>query len=253
MSIFEISIFGIQIAPSWYGLMYALGFIWCYEYVRRNSTIRPLDMESLLFSIFIWVIAWWRIGYVFLYNFEYFLSHPLEIFAVWQGGMSFHGWALWVILMIFLFAWRKKYRVFDVSDPIVTILPLALWLGRIGNLINKELLGFTPYSGPFAIAQHGIAHFPSPLLEAILEWIILLIIMFSWKSYEKKTGRKAGYASAIFLFGYGIFRLFSEFFRLPDAHIGYLFWTEWITLGMIYTLPMIVGSIVVFIVARRNI
>lgn len=251
MSIFEISIFGIQIAPSWYGLMYALGFIGCYEYVRKNSVIRHEDMESLLTYIFIWVIAWWRFGYVFLYNFDYFLSRPLEIFAVWQGGMSFHGWAIWVILMIFLFAWKKKYRVFDVSDPIVTIIPLALGLGRIGNLINRELLGYFPYTWPFAIIENEIPHFPSPLLEAFLEGIALLTIMVIWKNIEKQRGRKAGYASAIFLWGYGVFRLFAEFFRLPDSHIWYLWGTDWITLGILYTLPMIIGSIIVLIVAMR--
>lgn len=250
MSIFEISFFGIQIAPSWYGLMYALGFIGCYEYVGKNSVIRREDMENLLIYIFIWVIAWWRLGYVFLYNFWYYLSHPLEIFAVWQGGMSFHGWAIGVTLMIFIFAWRKKYKVFDVSDPIVTILPLALGLGRIGNLINRELLGYFPYTWPFAILEDGISYFPSPLLEVFLEGIVLLTIMLMWKSYEKQRGRKAGYASAIFLWWYGIFRLFVEFFRLPDNHIWYLFGTDWMTLGMIYTLPMMLGSIGVFLYAR---
>lgn len=250
MSIFEISLFGIHIAPSWYGLMYALGFIGCYEYVRKNSVIQHADMESLLVYIFIGVIAWWRLGYVFLYNLDYFLSRPLEIFAVWQGGMSFHGWAIGVILMIILFSWNKKYKIFDVSDPIVTIIPLALGLGRIGNFINRELLGYFPYTWPFAIVENGVSHFPSPLLQFFLEGIILLTIMLIWKRVEKRRGRKAGYASAIFLWGYGVFRLFAEFFRLPDSHIWYLFGTEWITLGMIYTLPMILGSIGVFLYAR---
>lgn len=253
MSIFEVSIFSIQIAPTWYGMMYAIGFLASYEYIKKNGYLKREDTDSLLLYIFCGVILGGRIGYVILYNFSYFLEHPLEIFATWNGGMSFHGWAVGVIIAIFLFAWKKKYRVFDVSDPIVTILPLALGLGRIGNLINQELLGFFPYTWPFAIVRSGISYFPSPLLEASLEWWILLIIMLLWKYFEKKRGRRPGYASALFLGWYGIFRLFAEFFRLPDVQIGYLFSSDWITLGMIYTLPMIFGSILVFWIARQQI
>lgn len=126
--------------------MYAIGFIACYEYIKKNGYISKKDTDSLLLLVFFGVILGGRIGYVILYDFSYFLEHPMEIFATWNGGMSFHGGAIGVIIAIFLFAWKKKYNVFDVSDPIVTILPLALGLGRIGNYINQELLGFFPYS-----------------------------------------------------------------------------------------------------------
>ncbi|MDD2693972.1 MAG: prolipoprotein diacylglyceryl transferase [Candidatus Gracilibacteria bacterium] len=251
MSIFDFSFLGIHIAPTWYGLMYAIGFIACYEYIKKNGYISTKDTDSLLLFVFLGVILGGRIGYVILYDFSYFLEHPMEIFATWNGGMSFHGGAIGVIIAIFLFAWKKKYNVFDVSDPIVTILPLALGLGRIGNYINQELLGFFPYSGPLAIEKNGISYFPSTLLEASLEGGLLLIVMLVWKYFETKTGRKRGYASALFLGGYGIFRLFAELFRLPDVQIGYLFSTDWITLGMMYTIPMMLGSLVVFFFARN--
>ena len=255
MHIFEVSFFGIQIAPTWYGLMYALGFWMGYLFVKKYGKIEKNDLESLLTYIFLWVILGGRIGYVLLYNFWYFLERPLQIFAVWNGGMSFHGGAIGVILSMILFAKRYKYKLFDISDPIVTILPLALLLGRIGNYINGELLGFFPYYWPLAIIQNGVSHFPSTLFEAFWEGFCLLIIMmayFFWKKPQEKTHitssviYKAGFPSFLFLIGYGFFRLLAEFFRLPDVQIGYLFGSDWITLGMIYTLPIFILAIWVY-------
>ncbi len=252
MTIFELHLFGLTLAPTWYWLMYAIGFFLCYEYVKREGFLRHGDMDSFLFFVFLGVILGGRLGYVILYSLPYFSNHPTEVLEIWKWGMSFHGGAIGVIISIFLFAMRKRYRVFDVSDPLVTILPVALGLGRIGNLINRELLGFAQYSWPLAIVQNGVSHFPSPLLEAFLEGFVLLTIMLTWRIYEKKSGRIPGYTSALFLLGYGIFRMIAECFRLPDTHIGYLFWTHFITLGMIYTLPMLVGSVIVFLFARRQ-
>ncbi len=252
MSIFEISFFGLTLAPTWYGLMYALGFIICYEFVKKYGYLRPGEVDSLLFSIFIGVLFGGRIGYVLLYNLPYYSEHLSEIFAFWKWGMSFHGGAIWVIIAIFFHAWRHNSKVFDVSDPLVTILPIALGLWRIGNLINMELLGYSPYYGPLAIIRDGVSHFPSPLLECFLEGWILLIIMLLWKWYESVKGRRPGYASAIFLIWYGVFRLFAELFRLPDAHIGYLYGSHWITLGMIYTVPMLIGGGIIYLVARNK-
>lgn len=252
MHIFEFSFFWFTLAPSWYWLMYALWFFICFEYIKRYSKILPKDQDSLLFSLFIWVILGGRIGYVILYSLPYFLDHPLEIFAVWHGGMSFHGGAIGVILAMILFARKKHYQIFTVSDPIVTILPVALWLGRIGNYINKELLWFTGYYWPLAVDVNGISYFPSPLLEALLEWILLCTIMILWRNYESKNGHYPWYASAIFLSGYATFRLISEFFRLPDRHIWYILGTDWMTLGMIYTLPMFLWSLTIFMISRRK-
>lgn len=250
MHIFEISIFGLQIWPTWYGLMYALGFISSYEFVKKYGYVVWKDMETLLFYIFLGVIIWGRIGYVLLYNPIYFLENPLQILQIWEGGMSFHGGAGWVIIAIFIFAWKYGYKVFDVSDPICTIIPIALGLWRLWNYINQELLGYAPYHWPLAIIKNGESHFPSTLLELCLEWILLLMIMLSWRQYEKRRWRVPWYASAIFLIGYSIGRLIAEQFRLPDSHIGYLFETEWITLGMIYTLPILLWWCAVFLIAR---
>lgn len=146
MHIFEISFFGIQIAPTWYGLMYAIGFGVSYIFVKKYGKIQPSDLDHLLTYIFLGVILGGRIGYILLYNLSYFLEHPMQIFAVWNGGMSFHGGATGVILAMIFFARRYSYKLFDVSDIVCTILPFAIGLGRIGNYINGELLGFAPYN-----------------------------------------------------------------------------------------------------------
>jgi phosphatidylglycerol---prolipoprotein diacylglyceryl transferase len=250
MYIFDISLFGIQLAPTWYGLMYAIGFFVCYQFVKKYGKLRWNDIDTLLTYIFFWVIFWWRIGYILFYNLEFFIQNPTEMIAIWKWGMSFHGWLLGVILAVWLFSKKYKYRFFEVIDPLAIIIPTALFFGRIGNYINSELLGYSPYNGPFAIYKNSIWHFPSTLLEAFLEWIILFILMiFVWKKWPKKEW----WTSAIFLIGYGIARLISENFRLPDTHIGYLFWTHWITLWMLYTLPLfIVGGYILLDMKQKK-
>ncbi|GAB0174790.1 MAG: prolipoprotein diacylglyceryl transferase [Candidatus Altimarinota bacterium] len=251
-SIFEISILGISIAPKWYGLMYALSFIICYQFMKKWSKFSSKEMDSLLFYVFFGVILGGRLGYVIFYNLPYFIENPSEIFFIWQGGMSFHGGLIGVLISIYFFCGKYKKTFFSVTDPLSVIIPLALGLGRLGNFINQELLGFFPYSGPFAIVKNGASYFPSPLFEMLLEGGMLFIIMllsskkigfFSNTSLVKKYGTLSG----IFLLGYGSFRLIAENFRLPDEHIGYLFQTNWITLGMIYTLPLILlGSAILY-------
>ncbi len=252
MYIFNLSVFGIHIAPTWYGLMYALGFIICYQYVKKSGFIKTKDMDALLFYIFLGVIVWWRLGYVLFYNPIFFIQNPLSIPMTWQWGMSFHGWALGVILSMYLFSRKYKYKLFDVSDPIVTILPVALWLGRIWNYINGELLWFSPYTWTFSITKWGLQYFPSTLLEAFLEWFILLCVLLIWRKKTKGNNYIPWSASAIFLIWYWICRIFSEFFRLPDPGIWYLFWTELITLGMVYTIPMIIGWSILLYWTQKN-
>ncbi len=166
--------------------------------------------------------------------------------------MSFHGGAIGVILSLFIFAWRYDYPIFRVSDPIVTILPVALGLGRIGNYINGELPGYIGYTGPFPMMIGGVSHFPSPLLQALLEGPILLGILLSVSLWQQKNRNIPGLLSGFFLGTYGIMRIGTEFFRLPDAHIGYLWGTDWLTLGMLYSLPMIIGAVIICILIRKS-
>jgi phosphatidylglycerol---prolipoprotein diacylglyceryl transferase len=233
--------------------MYAIGFAICYFFYRRFSTLERQEVDSLLTYIFFWVVGGGRLGYCLLYDPLFFISHPLEIFAIWQGGMSFHGGFLWVIIAILLFAKRKWYTFFSVIDLLAVIVPSAIGLGRIGNWINGELPGYPGYAGIFPMMIGGIPHFPNPLFEAMTEWLLLLIIMITiwiWTRDNEKYSIGSGFLSGVFLLGYGMARLLAETMRLPDAHIGYLLSTSWLTLGMIYTLPMVVGGI--YLVGRRK-
>lgn len=251
MTLFELSFWWIHIMATWYWLMYAIGFLACYTYIKRYGEIAEHDMDNFLLFLFIGVIFGGRIGYALFYNFSYFASEPLALLAIWKWGMSFHGGTIWVILALIIFSRRYHYSLYTLSDSLVSILPLALGLGRIGNYLNRELLGYFPYDWPFAVMQNGISYFPSPLLQAFLEWVVLLAIMQSYRYYEFQYGHISWYMSAFFLIGYGCIRIFAELFRLPDAHIGYLFGTHWMTLGMIYSLPMILWGIILFFSIRR--
>lgn len=251
MHIFEISLFGFQIAPTWYWLMYVFWFTISYYFMKKFVLFRYNDIDDLLFYIFLWVLVGGRIGYIVFYNIDYYIVNPLEIFSVWKWWMSFHGWFLWVILAVFTFSKKRGYSFWKIIDHLAIIIPVALWLWRIGNYINNELPGYADYSGPFAMKIGDISHFPSPLFELFLEWIALFFIMLlvwkiqKWSSYLKN---KSSFLSAVFLLWYSSMRLIAEQFRLPDSHIGYLFSTDWITLGMIYTLPMFI--LWVFLLAK---
>lgn len=250
MYIFEVSLFGIHIAPTWYWLMYAIGFSFCYFFVGKYGKVSKKDMDTLLLYIFFWVIGGGRIGYVLFYNPSYFIEHPTEIIALWNGGMSFHGGFLWVLIASFIFGKRHDYKFFELTDILAVCLPVALGLGRIGNWINWELPGYPGYTGPWAMTIWDVSYFPSPLLQAWLEGILLTgLMMLSWRSWGYK---KPWLLSSLFLIGYGAVRLIAEWFRLPDLHIWYLFHTGWITLGMIYTLPMFIAGIILLLWSTRD-
>lgn len=232
-----------QIGPlsvRWYGLMYLLGFGGSFFYMRylagiRNFSINSEDIYDLLFYGVFGVILGGRLGYTLFYNFDYYSSHPLEIFAVWQGGMSFHGGLLGVTLAVYLFCKRHRKAIFEVTDIVVAAVPIGLCFGRIGNFINGELWGRVTdlpwgvvFSGAGPLPRH-----PSQLYEAFLEGIILFVILLL--AHKLKVRR--GVPFFLFLFGYGVARFTVEFVRQPDAHIGFLW--SWVTMGQILSLPMI--------------
>ena len=241
--------------------MYAFWFLISYFFVKKWGRLTLRELDTLLLSVFIWVVLGGRIGYILFYNFEYYFEHPTKILSLWEWGMSFHGWLIWVIAAVFFYAKKYKKSFFSITDSLAIIVPVAIGLWRIGNYINGELPGYTPYDWPFGMVKNGIAHFPSPLFEMLLEGIFLFLIMlfFAWKRsyfHEEKSKHKNNatwFLSALFLIVYAIFRLIAEQFRLPDSHIGYLFGTDWITIGIIYTLPiLIVGMVIIFLRRRKN-
>lgn len=263
MYIFELDLFWITIAPTYYWLMYVLAFLASYILIKKWLKLGSKKMDNLLLYTFIWVILWWRIWYIIFYDLPYYLSHPLDLFKTWEWWMSFHGWVIWVILAMYYFSRKHKVWFLRLADEVTRTLPIWLWLWRLWNYINKELLWFSPYDWPFAVYINSIWHFPSPLLEAFLEWIVLFLILnyfykrkIEWKNIfkrffiSKELYFKDWQIWALFLVFYAIFRILVEvFFRMPDSQIWYIFW--FLTMWEILTLPMLLVWAYYFIKLSR--
>lgn len=229
---------------SWYGLAYLFGFLIAWAIVRLQAK-RPTNswdanmVDDALSYIAFGVILGGRVGYILFYNLGHYLSDPIQIFMVWRGGMSFHGGLLGVILAMLLLAKKYKLTFLSVADFIAPVVPIGLGLGRLGNFINSELWGKVTDSSFGMLMQDPVfglvKRYPTQLLEALLEGLALGIILWLAGMANKPTG----FVSGMFLLGYGIFRSFVEFFRLPDTHIGYLL-GDWLTMGHLLSLPMMV-------------
>ena len=243
----------IEIGPiklRWYGLMYVLGFISCYFLIGRQQKARDLGLtgaklQDLIFSLAIGLIVGARLGYVLFYqfsNYPYYLKHPLEIIAIWHGGMSFHGGLIGSVVAGILFCRRRKLPLWEAADVVIVTVPVALFLGRLGNFINGELFG-RPSNVPWAMvfpAGGPEPRHPSQLYEAALEGVVLFIILWVLKNRSFKPGTMV----CFFLGGYGIFRFLVEFFRQPDPQIG-LFWGL-LSMGQILCLAMMVAAVVLW-------
>jgi phosphatidylglycerol:prolipoprotein diacylglycerol transferase len=247
----------IQIGPlavRWYGLMYVVGFLagWWLGTVRARrpgSGWRPEEIADLLFYVALGVILGGRLGYVFFYNLPHYLAHPLEIFYIWQGGMSFHGGLIGVALALWLYARRTARPWLVVTDFLAPLAPLGLGPGRIGNFINQELWGRVtdlPWGMVFKNAGPWPRH-PSQLYEAFLEGLVLFVLLW-W--YTARP-RPAGAASGLFLAGYGTFRFLVEFVREPDPQLGFLAF-GWLTMGQLLSLPMILAGAGLLVWAHRR-
>lgn len=227
----------------WYGLMYLIAFVvgW-WVGVRRARKLLDWNAEKvsdLLFYIALGVILGGRIGYILFYDLPFYLDNPLAVFQVWQGGMSFHGGLIGVTLAMWLYARKVRLSLFQVADFVAPLVPIGLFTGRIGNFINGELWGkVTDSSWGMAVydpaLQQVVQRYPTQLLEALLEGVVLFVILMAYANRRRPPGAVAG----LFLVGYGAFRFMVEFFRMPDAHIGYLAW-DWFTMGQLLSLPMI--------------
>ena len=228
----------------WYGLMYlfAFGGGWLYG-IYRAKTREPWNTEmvgDLLFYVALGVILGGRIGYILFYDLANYISSPLDVFKVWQGGMSFHGGLIGVTLAMWLFARKTQQSFLNVADFVAPLVPIGLLTGRIGNFINGELwgkqtdsmLGMWVYDA--ALGQ-TVQKYPTQLLQAFLEGIVLLVILAIYSSKNRSAGAVAG----LFLIGYGVFRFLVEFWRTPDPQLGYLLW-GWLTMGQVLSAPMIV-------------
>ena len=239
----------------WYGLFYIVGFLIAYifvkkSYAKKNIELKKEDYETLLFNLMLGVIIGGRLGYILFYNFQYYLSHPLQILAVWQGGMSFHGGAIGVLVFGYLFCKKHNYNFYKLADPVAPFASIALFLGRIGNFINGELWGRAtnvPWAMVFPSDPKQLPRHPSQLYEAFLEGILLFTITYIM---FRKIKRK-GIVFWTWIGLYGLFRTMVEFVRQPDANLGYVL--GFMTMGQILSSLMIVSSLIgIFLIFREK-
>ena len=235
--------------------MYVLGMIIGAIFYKKTLKKNGIEMkkqlyEDLIFHIMLGVIIGGRLGYVLFYDLPYFATHPLQIFAVWKGGMSFHGGALGVIIFGLRFAKKNKYNFYKLADPVMPFIAIGLGLGRLANFINGELYGRVtdlPWGMVFPTAPDRLPRHPSQLYEMFLEGILLAIILFIIFNKTKIHGLV--FWSFIGL--YGVFRFLVEFVRQPDAHLGFIL--GFLTMGQILSLFMIVTAIIaIFILIYKK-
>ncbi len=234
----------ISIGPlkvHWYGIMYLVAFTagWYLGRVRAKkpqSGWHPDEVGDILFYIALGVILGGRIGYVIFYNFSKFLENPVMLIEIWKGGMSFHGGLIGVIIAMWLFGRKTNRSFFTVSDFIAPLIPLGYGAGRIGNFIGGELWGKVtdvPWGMVFPRAGLEPRH-PSQLYQAFLGGLVIFTILWLYSKKPKPTMAVSG----MFLLCFGIYRFTIEFFRQPDAHLGYLAF-GWLTMGQVLSAPMV--------------
>lgn len=238
----------------WYGLMYLIGFVsaWILGVWRAKKSWQPAfrNAECVSDGLFygaLGVILGGRIGYVLFYNLAYYFQHPIEIFYLWDGGMSFHGGLLGVLVAAYLLARKHDFYFFDVTDFYAPLVPIGLAAGRIGNFINGELFGRVIQSPKLAswvgmIYPEGgsLPRYPSEIFEFLGEGVLLFLIL--WIYSRNPRPRMA--VSGLFLIGYGLIRFSLEFFRQPDAQLGFIGF-GWMTMGQLLCLPMLILGLVI--------
>jgi len=253
---FEIGPFGNfgPLKVHWYGIMYLIAFTagWWLARLRAKkpgSTWKPGDVDDFMFFCMLGTILGGRIGYVLFYGLSFWTAKdPWYPIKVWDGGMSFHGGLLGVMLALTIFAVRRRRRVADVFDFAAPLPGIGLFAGRIGNFINGELWGKTT-DVPWGFMVDGEVRHATQLYEAGLEGLVLFVIL--WWYMSKPRPRMA--PSGLFLVLYSLARITVEFWRVPDAHISYLANTSWVTMGMLLSLPMLlIGLTLMYMAYRRN-
>lgn len=249
----------LQIGPfaiRWYALAYIAGLLIGWRLARHIAgrpgwLITAEQVDDLLFYATLGVVLGGRLGFVLFYHPLYFATHPLEIFQVWQGGMSFHGGLLGVITAMVLFARKTGLPPLEVLDLAAVVTPIGLFFGRIANFINGELWGRVtdvPWAMIFPHAGPEPRH-PSQLYQAGLEGILLFALMFTLARRPRREEER-GLLGGAFLVGYAVARSIGELFRQPDAHLGFLF--AGITMGQLLSLPMLLFGLFLIWRARRG-
>jgi len=246
---FQIMSFEIR----WYSLAYILGIIigWilCKKIFIKNPDINQKFDDYITFLI-IGIILGGRLGYVLFYNLNYYTSNIVDIFKIWQGGMSFHGGLLGIIIASILFAKKNNQDTFIYTDLVSLVAPIGIFFGRLANFVNSELYGKVtdvPWAVTF-IQVDNLSRHPSQLYEAIFEGIILFVLLLYFKN--KNYLERPGLISGLFLIFYSIFRFCIEFFRVPDEQIGYLIFN--LSMGQIISLIFIIIGSILFYFKNEN-
>ncbi|WP_307233460.1 prolipoprotein diacylglyceryl transferase [Pararhizobium capsulatum] len=247
----------------WYGLAYVAGILIGWQYARRlvrNITLwrngQPAMTEPQLDDFLLWVAAGivggGRIGYILFYDLATVIENPIRAIEIWNGGMSFHGGLIGTMIAMMIFARRRGIAMWSLFDIVSAVVPIGLFFGRIANFINGELWGRLS-SLPWAVEfppGSGLAYHPSQLYEASLEGIVLLLVL-TYVIYRRHALKTPGLVCGIFVLGYAISRILVEFFRQPDAQIGYLA-GGWLTMGMVLSTPMALAGLWAILRARRT-
>ncbi len=246
------------ISIRWYSLAYIFGIIlgWWFgkKIIRHISKSFDFkfdikDFDDLITYIIISLIVGGRLGYIVFYNFEYYFSNPLDIVKIWEGGMSFHGALIGIILGTYLFSLKRNIPVFFLLDVIACVSPIGIFLGRIANFINGELIGkaTTLTWGVIFPSVDMLPRHPSQLYEALLEGVLLFLIL-NILIFKKKY--RLGACSYLFLICYGVLRIIAEFFREPDVQVGYLF--NLFSMGTILSFLMIMSGLIIMGILKKN-
>lgn len=255
------------LAVRWYGMMYLIGFASSYLLVRKQikerermkagragsasgpdgRTLPLAEVDTLYTYLIVGLLLGARLGYALFYNFSYYLRHPLEVFAVWQGGMSFHGGFIGSVIAGLLFCRHFKVDFWHAADLVIVTAPIGIGLGRIGNFINAELYG-RPTDVPWAMVFPGagpLPRHPSQLYEFFLEGVVLFAILWTLRGNEVKRG----VLTSLFIILYGSFRFFVEFFREPDIQLGFVL--GFLTMGQVLSGLMVLAGVLLFLYRKR--
>ena len=237
-----LEIFSFEIR--WYSLAYIFGILFGWLLAKKlfiQSVEIKNKFDDYVTYLILGIILGGRIGYIFIYNFSFYINNPLEIFKIWQGGMSFHGGLIGIIFVSIIFAKKNKQNSLIYMDIVSLVAPIGIFFGRIANFINSELYG-TITNVPWAVTfiqVDNLPRHPSQLYEAFLEGVCLFLILIYFKN---KFLNKPGIISALFLIFYSIFRFFAEFYRIPDEQLGYIFLN--LSMGQVISLIFILSGVI---------